>query len=77
MNIIPMLADVTMSSGGLGQGLIFLVIGIIVPAFLYWVIKGYVPEPMQKWAILVVVLLCVLVLINFLLSMSGHGFIHW
>lgn len=74
---IPMLADVTMSSGGLGQGLILLVVAIIVLAFLWWVVQNYVPEPMRKMAVLVIVLLCVLVLVNFVMSMGGHGFVHW
>ena len=79
MNLIPMLADLTMgaSSGGLGQGLILLVVAVIVLAFVWWVVKNYVPEPMQRWAILVVVLFCVLVLINFVMSFNGHAFIRW
>ncbi len=77
MTLIPLLADVTINSGGLGQALILLVVAVIVIAFLWWVVQGYVPEPMKKFAILVLVLLCVLVLCNFVLSMGGHGFIHW
>lgn len=72
-----MLADMTMSSGGLGQGLVLLVVAIIVLGFLWWVTQNYVPEPMRKMAVLVIVLICVLVLCNFVLSMGGHGFIHW
>lgn len=77
MNIIPILADMAMTTGGLGQGLVLLVVAIIVLSFLWWVMQNYVPEPMRKWAVLVLVLLCVLVLCNFVLSMGGHGFIHW
>ena len=79
MNIIPMLADVTLrsGSGGLGQGLILLVVAVIVLSFLWWVIQNYVPEPLRKWAILVIVLFCVLVLCNFVMSFNGGGFIHW
>jgi phosphoglycerol transferase MdoB-like AlkP superfamily enzyme len=77
-SLIPIiLADMSMSSGGLGQGLILLVVAIIVLSFLWWVIQNYVPEPMRKWAVLVIVLMCVLALCNFVLSVSGHGFIHW
>ena len=72
-----MIADMTMSSGGLGQGLIFLVLAIIVLGFAWWAIQNYVPEPLRKYAVLVVVLLCVLALCDFVLSMGGHGFIHW
>jgi phosphoglycerol transferase MdoB-like AlkP superfamily enzyme len=72
-----MLADAMASSGGLGQGLILLVVAIIVLSFVWWAIKNYVPAPMQRWAILVVVLICVLVLCNFVLSFNGHGFIKW
>lgn len=77
MNLVPIIADVSMSSGGLGQGLVLLVVAIIVLGFLWWVIQNYVPEPMRKMAVLVIVLLCVLVLCNFVLSLGGHGFIHW
>ena len=66
-----------MTSGGLGQGLVLLVVAVIVLAFLWWMNKNYVPEPMQKWTVLVIVLLCVLVLCNFVMGMGGHGFIHW
>ena len=77
MNLIPILADISMSSGGLGQGLVLLVVAIIVLGFLWWVVQNYVPEPMRKMAVLVIVLLCVLVLCNFVMGMSGHAFIHW
>ena len=66
-----------MSSGGLGQALVLLVVAIIVLGFLWWVLTNYIPEPMRKWATLVIVLLCVLVLCNFVMGMSGHAFIHW
>ena len=72
-----MLADVTMNSGGLGQGLVLLVVAIIVLGFLWWVVQNYIPEPMRKMAVLVIVLLCVLVLCNFVMGMSGHAFVHW
>ena len=77
MNIIPFLADMTVSSGGLGQALVLLVVGIIVLGFLWWANNNYVPEPMRKFGVLVIVLVCVMVLINFVLSLNGHGFIHW
>ena len=77
MNIVPILAELTTSPGGLGQGLILLVVAIIVLSFLWWVIQNYVPEPMRKWAVLVIVLLCVLALCNFVMSMGGHGFVRW
>jgi hypothetical protein len=76
MNTI-MLADLAMSSGGLGQGLIFLVLAIIVLGFAWWAIQNYVPEPLRKYAVLVVVLLCVLALCDFVLSLGGHAFIRW
>ena len=77
MKLLPFLADVSVSSGGLGEGLILLVVAIIVLGFLWWVIQNYIPEPMRKFAVLVIVLLAVLVLCNFVLSMNGKAFIHW
>jgi phosphoglycerol transferase MdoB-like AlkP superfamily enzyme len=75
--LIPLLADVTVNSGGLGQGLILLVVATIVLSFLWWLMQNYVPEPMRKWAILVIVLLCVLVLCNFVMGIGGKAFLHW
>jgi hypothetical protein len=77
MHIIPTFADAIVSSGGLGEGLILLVVAVIVLSFVWWVIKNYVSGPMQKWVILVVVLFCVLILCNFVMSFNGHGFIKW
>jgi len=75
--MIPMLMDVTISSGGVGQALILLVVAVIVLGFLWWVNQNYVPEPMRKFGVLVIVLICVIAMINFVLSLSGHGFVHW
>jgi hypothetical protein len=77
---MPMLADFSVnagSGGGLGQGLILLVVAVIVLGFLWWVVQNYVPEPMRKYAVLVIVLLCVLALCNFVMGMNGHSFIHF
>ena len=77
MNLIPILADISMSSGGIGQGLCLLVVAIIVLGFLWWVKDTFVPEPMKRWAMLILVLLCVLVLCNFVMSFVGKAFIRW
>ena len=66
-----------MSSGGLGEGLILLVVAVIALGFFWWVIQNYIPEPMKKWAVLIAVLLCVIFAINFVMSISGHAFIKW
>jgi uncharacterized membrane protein YdbT with pleckstrin-like domain len=68
---------VAMSSGGLGHGLIVLVVSILFIGFLWWVNGNYVPEPMRKWGVLVIVLIVVLALINFVCSLEGRGFIQW
>ena len=72
-----MLADVMVGGNGIGQAMIFLVIAVIVCAFVYWVIQSYVPAPLQRWGILVLVLVGVIFLINFVMSLGGGGFIHW
>lgn len=77
MSLVPFLADMTMSSGGLGQGLIMLVVAVIVISFIWWANSTYVPEPVRKYVLLVVVLLCVLFLCNFIMSFNGNAFIHW
>lgn len=66
-----------MNPTGIGQALIYLVAAIIVLSFLWWVNGSYTPEPLKKWGVLVIVLIVVLFLINFVLSLGGHGFIHW
>ena len=75
--MLPLFADVALSSGGIGQALIWLVVAVLVIAFLWWVNQSYVPEPLKKFGVLVLVLICVLFLINFVLTLGGHGFIHW
>lgn len=75
--LVPLLADVSVSSSGLGQALIILVAVVIAGAFAYWVITTYVPEAFKKWAILVLALLIVLVLLNFVLSLGGHPLYRW
>ncbi len=77
MHLMPMLADVTIGSGGIGQALIFLVVAVIVCGFAWWVIQGYVPEPLKRWAVLILVLMIVLALINFVMGLGGHAFIRW
>ena len=77
MHLVPILADISMSTGGLGQALVLLVVAVIVLAFLWWVVQNYVPEPMRKMGVLVIVLLCVLVLCNFVMGIGGHAFIRW
>jgi hypothetical protein len=74
---MQLLADISISSGNFGQALIILVAAVIVLGFVWWVIQDYVPGPMKRWAVLVLVLMCVIVLVNFVLSLNGHGFIHW
>lgn len=74
------LADVSLSSGnagGIGSGLILLVIAVIVCGFAWWVINNYIPEPLRKYAILVLVLIGVIVIINFVAGLGGHAFIRW
>jgi len=71
------LADVVVGGNGIGQAMIFLVVAVIACAFFYWVITSYVPAPLQRWAILVLVLIGVIFIINFVLSLGGNGFIHW
>lgn len=71
----PMLADVTVTSSAIGQALILLVVAIIVLSFLWWVNQSYVPEPMKRFGVLVIVLLFVIFAINLVLSFGGHGFV--
>jgi hypothetical protein len=53
--------------------LIYVVIAVIVLSFLYWVVNNYVPEPMRKFAMLVLMAIAVICLIYILLQMAGGG----
>jgi hypothetical protein len=77
LSLVPILADAHISSGGFGEGLIILVAAIIVLAFLWWVNNTYVPPPIRPWGVLIIVLMCVLAMLNFVLSLGGHAFFTW
>jgi hypothetical protein len=51
--------------------LIWIVIAVIVLSFLYWVVNNYVPEPMRKFALLVLMAIAVIFLIYILLQFAG------
>lgn len=53
--------------------LVYLVIAIIVLSFAYWAVNNFVPEPMRKFAILVMALIAVIFLVWLLLGMVGGG----
>ena len=65
-----------------GGGLIASVIGLVVLGLIAWLLFWLVdycqlPEPINKVARVVLVLLIVIVLINFLLGLIGRPFIVW
>lgn len=49
--------------------LVYLVIAIIVFAFAYWAVTNFVPEPMRKFAILVMALIGVIFIVWLLLGL--------
>jgi hypothetical protein len=53
--------------------LVYLVIAIIVFGFAWWAINNFVPEPMRKFAILVMALIGVILIVYLLLGMVGGG----
>lgn len=53
--------------------LVYLVIAIIVFAFAWWAVNSFVPEPMRKFAVLVMVLIGVIFVVYLLLQMVGGG----
>jgi multisubunit Na+/H+ antiporter MnhB subunit len=61
------------------EGLITLIIIALVLGLIFWAIDWMgIPQPFNKGLKAVLVLVGLIVLINFLLSLTGHGgFIRW
>jgi hypothetical protein len=53
--------------------LIYVVIAVIVLSFLYWIVQNFVPDPMKKFAMLVLAAIGVICLIYILLGLVGGG----
>lgn len=66
------------SGAGLVQAVVVLIVFGLIAWLLFWLI-GYcgIPEPFNKVARIVLAILCVLVIINILLSLIGRPFIVW
>lgn len=63
---------------GLLALLIQLIIGGLIFYLLYWGVgKIGLPEPVNKIAIAIIVIVMVLWLINLLLGLGGHAFVAW
>jgi hypothetical protein len=68
-----------MISGGLILNIVLqLVIGSLIFYVLWWALgKIALPEPINKIALVLLVVLCALWLINLLLSIGGHPIVRW
>jgi hypothetical protein len=53
--------------------LIYVVIAVMVLSFLYWVVQNFVPEPMRRFAMLVLAAIGLICLIYILLQFAGGG----
>lgn len=53
--------------------LIYVVIAVMVLSFLYWVVQNFVPDPMKKFAMLVLSAIGLICLIYILLQFAGGG----
>jgi hypothetical protein len=73
---MQLLADI--SGNGMINAVIWLIIVGLIFGLLWWLI-GYcaIPEPFNKVARVVLAIFAVLILINALLTVVGHGFIRW
>lgn len=65
-----------------GQALVSTLVWVIVVgliAWLLWWLIGYIglPEPFNKVCRVIVAIVCVLFLINVLLSLAGHPVVRW
>jgi hypothetical protein len=68
-----------MISGGLILNIVLqLVIGGLVAYVLWWALsKIAFPEPINKVALVLLVILIAIWLINLLLTLGGHPIVHW
>jgi predicted PurR-regulated permease PerM len=68
-----------MISGGLILNIVLqLVIGGLVAYVLWWALsKIALPEPINKVALVLLVILIAIWLINLLLTLGGHPIVHW
>jgi hypothetical protein len=56
--------------------LIYFVVIVILLAFAYWVVGQLLPEPVQKFAYIVLALIGVICVVWLLLGMAGGGGVH-
>lgn len=56
---------------GLFAMIIYVVVFVIVVSLVYYLVGTFLPEPMRKYAIAIVVVVAVLFLLYFLLSLTG------
>ncbi len=65
-----------------GQDIVTAVVWVVVAATVFFILNWFleycgVPEPFHKVAKVIIALVTVVVLINALLGLAGHEFIHW
>jgi hypothetical protein len=65
-----------------GDAILWAILQIVIAAVIYFVVtwgiaKIGVPEPFNKVLMVLVVLMVVVFLVNALLTIGGHPFIHW
>ena len=53
--------------------LIWLLVLCIVIGVAFWIINSFLPEPIRKWAIAVLVVLCAIFVIQFLVGGGMHS----
>jgi hypothetical protein len=51
--------------------LVYLVIAVIVFGFAWWVVTNYIPEPMRRFAVLILALIGVIFIVYILLNVVG------
>jgi len=56
---------------GIPMLLVWLLIICIVIGVAYWLINSFLPEPMRKWAIAVLVVICAILIIKLLIENVG------
>jgi hypothetical protein len=78
MNLPLFLAQINLNSNNLIQAVVWIVVAALVYFILNWAItKVGLPEPFNKIATVIIVLIAVIMLINGIFMLTGHAMFNW
>ncbi len=72
MPILALLSS-TVALPGIIPLIIYVFIFVVVVGLIWYLVQTFCPEPLKKYALALIVVICVIFLIYFLLSIVGGG----